>query len=96
MQQIAKALFFILDATLKLELCCYGQLAHLRLAKCLLYQCVSSPCIAMLLDEDGAICGSFGEFCIVLNCLWLFLIIEIDTHLASSLNRIAAQYDIYR
>ena len=42
----------------------------------------------MLLDEDGAICGSFGEFCIVLNCLWLFLIIEIETHLSSSLTEL--------
>jgi len=34
-------------------------LAYLRQANLLLYQCVSSCCIAMLLDEDGAICGSF-------------------------------------
>jgi E3 ubiquitin-protein ligase UBR4 len=34
-------------------------LAYLRQSNLLLYQCVSSCCIAMLLDEDGAICGSF-------------------------------------
>lgn len=34
-------------------------LAYLRQANLLLYQCVSSCCIAMLLDVDGSICGSF-------------------------------------
>mmetsp|Transcript_5230 Transcript_5230/g.11836 ORF Transcript_5230/g.11836 Transcript_5230/m.11836 type:complete len:3618 (-) Transcript_5230:38-10891(-) len=34
-------------------------LAYLRQSNLLLYQCVSSCCIAMLLDDDGAICGSF-------------------------------------
>lgn len=36
-------------------------LAYLRQSNLLLYQCVSSCCIAMLLDDDGAICGSFGK-----------------------------------
>ena len=36
-------------------------LVHLKLANLLLYQCVSSCCIGMLLDDDGAICGSFGK-----------------------------------
>ncbi|KAL7543894.1 hypothetical protein ACHAXR_013387, partial [Thalassiosira sp. AJA248-18] len=34
-------------------------LAYLRQSNLLLYQCVSSCCIAMLLDDDGLICGSF-------------------------------------
>lgn len=34
-------------------------LAYLRQSNLLLYQCVSSCCIAMLLDDDGGICGSF-------------------------------------
>ena len=38
-------------------------LAHLRQSNVLLYQCVSSCCIAMLLDQkDGKIQGSFGEY----------------------------------
>ncbi len=36
-------------------------LVHLKMANLLLYQCVSSCCIGMLLDDDGAICGSFGK-----------------------------------
>ncbi|KAL9190922.1 hypothetical protein ACHAXT_000628 [Thalassiosira profunda] len=34
-------------------------LAYLRKSNLLLYQCSSSCCIAMLLDDDGGICGSF-------------------------------------
>ena len=34
-------------------------LSFLRQSKLLLYQCISSCCIAMLLDDGGAICGSF-------------------------------------
>ena len=34
-------------------------LAYLRQSNLLLYQCQSSCCIAMLLDDDGVICGSF-------------------------------------
>lgn len=37
-------------------------LVHLKLANLLLYQCISSCCIGMLLDDDGAICGTFGMF----------------------------------
>ncbi|KAL7555193.1 hypothetical protein ACHAWF_018842 [Thalassiosira exigua] len=34
-------------------------LHYLQQSNCLLYQCVSSCCVAMLLDDDGAVCGSF-------------------------------------
>lgn len=37
-------------------------LTHLRQSNLLIYQCISSCCVAMLLDSDGAICGSFGMF----------------------------------
>ena len=37
-------------------------LSYLRQSNLLLYQCVSSCCIAFILDDEGSICGSFGEY----------------------------------
>jgi len=67
-------------------------LVHLKLANVLLYQCVSSCCIGMLLDDDGTICGSFGMFVFLLS-----LSNEaVPVHLTLPFYRIPAQYDICR
>lgn len=67
-------------------------LVHLKLANVLLYQCVSSCCIGMLLDDNGAVCGSFGTS-VRLSFIQNFLL-HIVLH--PTCLRISSQYDIFQ
>ena len=70
-------------------------LSYLRQSNLLLYQCVSSCCIAFILDDEGSICGSFGELYNILLCCTFARNTETNTHdVVFHLIRIATKYGI--